>query len=174
MTRDMQFKLTSHVVNTIITIGRGLERCCKTCTEQNVNAVACRGTAWIREWEEAPFLLCLLDLTHVNSVEMWGEKNERKPYFEKKSISFSFPYSASLSLGRPSPGSLASLQGLCGLFASLMMLRAGFVAYEMKVSPRTLPNGLRTQFNAMFLTEQLWLHLAEYLNILVSIQQLGS
>lgn len=102
------------------------------------------------------------------------KKKIKETILKKKSISFSFHYSALLSLGRPSPGSLASLQGLCGPLTILTMLRAGFEAYEMKVSPRTLPNGLRTQFNARFLTEQLWLHLAEYLNILVSIQQLGS
>lgn len=105
---------------------------------------------------------------------MKGKKKKKENCILKKSISFSFHYSTLLSLGRPSPSSLASLQGLRGLFVILMMLRAGFVAYEMKVSPRTLPNGLGTQFNAMFLTEQLWLHLAEYLNILASIQQLGS
>lgn len=101
------------------------------------------------------------------------EKNERKLYLEKKSIPFSFHHSTLLSLGSPPP-SLASLQGLRGLFTIRTMLRAGFEAYEMKVSPRTLPNGLRTQFNVRFLTEQLWLHLADDLNILVSIQQLGS
>jgi hypothetical protein len=37
----------------------------------------------------------------------------------------------------------------------------GFVAHEMKVVLRTLPNGFRTHFNVKFLAEQLWLHIAD-------------
>lgn len=62
------------------------------------------------------------------------------------------------------PGLLQELQGLLKVF---MMPRAGFIAHEMKVVLGTLPNSFRTHFNVMFLTEQLWLHLAEYLSISV-------
>lgn len=83
----------------------------------------------------------------------------------------SFCYATWLSDGWPLP--LPSLwlpwllQEVQGMLKVFMMPRAGFVACEMKIVLRTLPNGCRTHVNVMFLTEQLWLHLAEYLSILV-------
>ena len=71
------------------------------------------------------------------------------------------------SLPLPSLWLLGFLQELQGLLKVFRMPRAGFVAHEMKVVLKTLPNGFRTHSNVMFLTEQLWLHLAEYLSLSV-------
>lgn len=106
----------------------------------------------------------------MNNVDVCGKHTEIKLGLKTR---FSFFSGCQAWLGsgwplpRPSlwlPGLLQELQRLLKVFR---MPRAGFVAHEIKVVLRTLPNGFRTHFNVMFLTEQLWLHLAEYLSLSV-------